>query len=218
MRPEGKWLLALVGTVLSSSALSQDLFRSTNSTVHSYNYVEVQYLVDTDASPPLLATLLIDLSDRWSVKAEFRNQDIDLVGVTEAGENQAGTDPIELSFEAQTLAIGALYHQPLALMNQSDWIAGFMIGREEASVKVAAQNISAEINTDFQEIYAGVRRTLAARLEGEAALNYYRSDNRDQLSGDVKLVYRAFDNVDVALAINNIGDTDLFGIGLRYTW
>jgi len=210
MRPRGKWLLALAGTLLSNSAVSQDLFRSTNTTVHSYNYLEVQYLVDTDASPPLLATLLVDVSQRWSIKAEYRNQDFEFSAATE--------DQLDLSYEAQTLAIGALYHKPFARMKQSDWIAGFMVGREELSVSIPERNLSGSLETNFQEVYAGVRRTFSSKVEGEAALNYFRDENRNQLSGDVKIVYRALEKVDVALAINNIGDSDLFGIGFRYTW
>ncbi|MFK7861766.1 MAG: hypothetical protein AB8B64_23320 [Granulosicoccus sp.] len=214
---KSKLMLAIAGTVLGTPALSQDLFRSTNTTVHSYSYVEVQYLVDSDASPPLLAALLLDVSSRLSVRAEYLNQDYFVGANPEINRPESNQD-------VQELSIGGLYHQPFSRMKQLDWIAGFMLGRGEVNIELPTQRFNGTLEYDFQELYAGIRRTLASKLEVEALLNFRRQDEltldtvTTVITGDAKLVYRAFDKVDVALAINEIGDGDQFGIGLRYTW
>lgn len=214
MRQIKLWALALASTLLSTSAISQDLFSSTNSTVHSYSYVEVQYLLDVDAKPPLLASLLLDVSDHWSLKAEYLNQDFGNVAA------QFGLDPnrVQLLASAQALGIGGLYHQPLAQIDQTDWIAGFMLGRIEIVGEAPAINRSTREAQGFQEFYAGLRRTFSSRLEGEAALNLLHTDGEVDLTVDVKFVFRVINSIDLALAGNELGGADIIGIGLRYTW
>jgi len=214
MRHTGRWALAVASLMLSTSALSQDFFSSTNSTVHSYNYLELQYLLDVDASPPVLATMVLDISNNWSLKAEYLNQDFG--DVTE----EFGFDPDMFSFEAeaQVISVGGLYHAPLASVEQTDWIAGLMLGRIYVSVKEIDLDIVVEDDSGFQEVYAGFRRTFSPRLEGEATLSYFRTSDDSDTTADVTIVYRAFEKLDVALAGNELGDADIIGIGLRYTW
>ena len=218
----------LAGTALafsSGAAQAQDLFGSTNTTSHSYNFVEVQYLAGVDASPPLLATALLDVWKNLSIKGEFSRQDFGNMA-----EELAGLDSrlFDATPELTTFAVGGLYHQQFPLLRQSDWIAGFLIGRGEASIdvpQIAGANVDIDFN--FQEIYAGIRKTLAPKLEGELTLNYLRASDidTDEFSADIKLVYRVIRSFDVALSGNTLGgdglsgdDGNIFGIGFRYTW
>ncbi|MFK7996270.1 MAG: hypothetical protein AB8B87_19180 [Granulosicoccus sp.] len=207
-------LLVIASALFSTSALSQDLFSSTNSTVHSYNYLEVQYLTDMDASPPVLAALLLDISDNWSFKAEYLNQEYDDL----ASEFDFVDNSVVVTASAQVLSAGGLYHHPFSRMAQSDWIAGFMLGRTEVSVEIPSINFSGEADQSFQEFYAGIRRTFTPKLEGEATINLYRDSDTTDTTYDVKVVYRAFEAFDVAVAGNELGGADIIGIGLRYTW
>ena len=211
-------------TLLSGRAQAQDLFGSTNSTSHSYNYVEAQYLIGVDASPPVLATVLLDVWNNWSITGEFTRQEFGNMA-----EEIAGLDPrlFNATPELTTFAVGGLYHRQFAMMQQSDWIAGFLIGRGEGSVDVPEiPGASADIGFNFQEIYAGIRKTLGPSLEGELTLNYLRLSEfgTDEITADAKLVYRALPSFDVALSGNTLGgkgvsdDGNIFGIGLRYTW
>ena len=216
MRCARKGLTAVLGFMLSAPVYAQDLFSSTNSTTHSYNYLEAQYLVGVDASPPVLATLLLDVTDNASFKAEYLSQDFGDVGA------RLGllSGQVVLA-EARLLSIGGLYHQPLPMIDQSDWIAGLMFGRAEVEVEAPSIGVKADDAYSFQEIYAGLRKTLGPRLEGEASVNFYRDSNSTDVTADVKLVYRVATSFDIALAGNELGGgegSNILGIGLRYTW
>jgi hypothetical protein len=225
MRQISQWLLAASSLIVCSEAVSQDLFKSSNSTTHSYNYIEVQYLLGIETSPPVLGTLLIDVTDEWSFKAEYRSLDFGDVGnvVPAAAQNN-----FAVTLEAIQYSVGGLYHTPSVNFDQSDWVMGFMLGRSEQTVDLTEvttlERFSIDDTFSFQEVYAGVRRTLSPKLEGEATVNFYRTADFDDLTLDVKLVYRAIDNFDVALSANQLVSSDEFqgsdilGIGLRYTW
>ena len=216
----------LAGTalaLLSDGAQAQDLFGSTNTTSHSYNFLEVQYLVDVDASPPVLASVLLDVWNNWSIKGEFSRQDF---GNT---AELRGLDAtlFDVNDELTAISVGGLYHQPFPILRQSDWIAGFLIGWGKASVESEQLAVDFEDTFSYQEVYAGLRKTLAAKLEGEVTLNYLRSPGVDtnEFSADAKLVYRVVRSFDVALSGNTLGgdglsgvDGNIFGIGFRYTW
>lgn len=217
MRVISRYILASTTLVLfGGNAHAQDLFGSTNTTSHSYNYIEAQYLVDVDATPPVLASILLDASDHWSIKGEYIKQDFG---------NQAdlaGLDPsvIEINAEITAVSVGGLYHRPFSMLKRSDWIAGFMVGRAEILIESEQLGFRESSNFSFQELYAGIRKTFTPKLEGEVAINYYRDSDTSDFSGDVKVVYRVIRSFDVALAVNEINsDGDNFvGIGLRYTW
>lgn len=205
----------IVGAVLFSNdaVMAQDLFESTSSTSHSYNYLEAQYLVDVDVSPPVLATLLLDVTDNWSFKAEYISQDHGDVSRLLA-DPSVGT----VTAEEQRISGGALYHTPLAIIGQSDFIAGAMLGRTDIAVELPAQGRSETSYSVFTEFYSGIRRTLGTRLEGELAINYYIDSDGSALTADAKLVYRVASSFDVALAGNELGVGNVIGIGLRYAW
>lgn len=207
-------LLALATLILATPAWSQDLFRSANTTTHSYNYVEAQYVFDVDASPPVLATLLLDITNNWSFKAEYYNvDDTDSIPLIEGDSTL-----FEVTAEAQVLSLGGLYHAPFNWMDRSDWIAGLMIGRIELEGEVPAFDFQVDDTVNFQEVYLGLRRTFSSRVEGEATVNYYRDSDDNETTADVKLIFRVLDPFDIALSGNELGGEDLFGIGLRYTW
>lgn len=198
--------------VASSPSQAQDLVGSANSVTRSYNYVELQYLPEMDNDLPILALAVVDLNDNWSLRGEYLRQ--------EETDNSLG---VAIDAEAIGYSIGLLYHQPLQAMENSDWVAGLMIGRIEIEVTsdLLVERLTEEI--DFQEFYLGIRRTLSPELEGEIGLNAYRGEEPDgsndtSISGDLKLVYRIRPSLDIALSLNEIGETDLLGIGLRYTW
>ena len=203
--------------LLSGKAQAQDLFDSTNTTSLRYNYVEAQYLFNLDASPPVLATALLDVWDNWSILGEFLNVDID-----DAAEQFGADSQTEVTAEATLISVGALYHQRFSLLTQSDWIAGFLLGWGEVRLEIPQLFVDEEDSFSFQELFAGVRKTLAPKLEGEVTLNYSRSSDLDvnEITADVTLVYRVLRSFDVALAGNDIGgdDGNNLGIGLRYTW
>ena len=225
MRVINGCILAWTALALLSGgrAQAQDLFSSTNTTTHSYNFVEAQYLVGIDASPPVLASVLLDVWHNWSIKGEFLRQDFgnvaELVGLD--------SSLFDVNAELTAISVGGLYHQPLSILRQSDWIAGFLIGWGEGVVESEQLAVDRKDRFSFQEVYAGFRKTLAARLEGELTLNYLRSPGADtnEFSADVKLVYRVVRSFDVALSGNTLGgdglsgnDGNILGIGFRYTW
>ena len=215
MRHIGSLLLATGTALCCGGVQAQDLFSSTNTTVHSYNYVEVQYLIDMDTKPPVLASAVLDITENWSLKAEYIQQDFgDIAGFF----GESIPEDVIVTLEGQIYSAGALYHKPLESISQSDWIAGFMFGRLEAELKAPQFGVSESFSESFSEIYAGIRRTLTTELEGEVAVNYYRSSDSSEVTGDVKLVYRLNETFDVALAGNELGGENVFGIGLRYAW
>ena len=199
--------------LLSGNAHAQDLFRSTNTTSHNYNFVEAQYLVGLETTPPVLATVLLDVFRNWSIKGEFQQYDFG---------NLAEEDEAAITVEAISVAVGGLYHRPFPLVEGSDLIAGFLVGRLELTVEAEETGDTLfEDGLNFQELYAGFRKTLARKLEGEVSLNYYRDEFDDEFTADVKLVYRVIRSFDVALAGNQLGGGEfgnIIGIGARYTW
>ncbi len=216
------------------SASAQDLFSSTNSAEHSYSYLEVQYLLDTEASPPVLATLLVDLTEGWSFKAEFRNQDFGDASEDLGLDQQLlelGIDPgtvnVEAEVESRWISAGILYYRSLAAFDQTDWIAGAMYGEVDVSIEYRIQLdpdflpfVSREtLDFNFQEFYIGLRRTFTPKLEGEATINRFRSDLFSETTADIRLVYRVGEALDIALSGNELtGDDEFYGVGLRYTW
>lgn len=197
--------LALTAT---STLQAQDLLRSTGVATRSYNYVEIQYLVDMEASPPLLATLVMDITDSLSFRGEYLNQSFNI------SDPESG---LAFDADAEALSVGVLYHQRLDAMENTDWVAGFMVGRAEVEGRFLG--ISAKETNNFQEAYLGIRRTLSSELEFEVGANFYRGDDGDiDPTADVKLVLRIQPSIDIALAGNEIGEADILGIGLRYTW
>ncbi len=235
MRRIASSVIACLSVAISGAVTAQDLFSSTNSTEHSYNYLEVQYLLDTEASPPVLATLLVNLTDSWSFKAEFSNQDFsdasDELGLDALLEEE-GLDPDAVNaragIESRWISAGVLYFKPLANLERSDWIAGLMYGQIDVTVDITLRFgpplppflLEESEDFNFQEFYIGIRRTFSPNLEGEATINRFQSsDLFSETTGDVKLVYRVRESLDVALAANELtGNDEFFGIGLRYTW
>lgn len=193
--------------VVAAPVQAQDLVSSVNSVTRSYNYVEIQYLPDVDADLPILAIAVIDINDNWSLRGEYTKLDIDL-----------GDDSVD--FDAVAYSVGVLYHKPLVAMSNSDWVAGLSLGRIDLEIDYAFLDEPITGSVDFQEGYLGIRRTLTPKLEGEAGVTAYHDEDESDISleGDLKLVYRVRPSLDIALSLNEIGEGDLFGFGLRYTW
>lgn len=186
---------------------AQDLVSSVNSVTRSYNYVEIQYLPEVDADLPILAIAVIDINDNWSLRGEYTKLDIDL-----------GDDSVD--FNAVGYSLGVLYHKPLAAMSNSDWVAGLSFGKIDLEIDYIYLDEPITGTTDFQEGYLGIRRTLTPQLEGEVGVTAYHDEDDSDISfsGDLKLVFRVRPSLDIALSLNEIGEGDLFGFGLRYTW
>ncbi|MFK7853996.1 MAG: hypothetical protein AB8B79_07785 [Granulosicoccus sp.] len=203
------FFLITLPMMAGSHAWAQDLLGSTGSTTRSYSYFEVQYLPELDTDLPLLANLVVDITDSISVRAEYLKQASTLI--------DAGTG-LEIDFDGEALSLGLLYHQPLAAIADSDWVAGLSFGRVRVEGSFANGLFNVETSDDFQEAYAGIRRTLSDKVEGEAGITAFRILGDTDFTGDLRIVFRVRPSVDVALALNEIGEGDLFGIGFRYTW
>lgn len=188
---------------------AQDLLGSTGSTTRSYSYFEVQYLPELDADLPLLANLVVDITDSISVRAEYLKQATTIV------EPSSG---LEIDFDGEALSLGLLYHQPLAAIADSDWVVGLSLGRVSAEGSAFGGLLTTEVSDNTQEAYAGIRRTMTDKIEGEAGLTALRVSGDTDVTGDLRVVFRVRPSVDVALALNEIGEGDFFGIGFRYTW
>lgn len=211
-----RWLLAIVTLSICSESLSQDLFESTNSTTRSYSYLELKYLFNVEASPPLMATLLLGVSGNWSLKADYWTSD-----ETELLTNlQGGSEPVRLDVESRSFSIGAMFHASLPSIADTDWIAGLMVGQIDLTGGVVSEflDFTVDDSSTFQEVYLGVRRSFLPQLEGEVTVNYLIKPDDRVTTADITMVYRALEFVDVALAGNSLGEDEVFGVGLRYTW
>ena len=213
---KGCMLAATTLALLSGKAEAQDFFGSTNTTSINYNYIEAQYLVDIDSTPPVLATVLIDVFDNWSITGEYTSQDFGNVA------ELAGLNPefAVINAEVTAISVGGLYHRSFPFLKQSDWIAGVLLGRAEVVAEAPAIGAEETTKFNFQEFFAGIRKTLTPKLEGELTLNYFRALDDDDITADVTLVYRLLRSFDVALSGNEIGgdEGNILGVGLRYTW
>lgn len=207
--------LLIAGLALASSTnlQAQDLFGSANSVTRSYNYVEAQYLPGMDVDLPVAATIVVSVTDQWSIWGQYIQADNDSAG-GELGLGEATAADISVS----AMSLGLLYHSSFQMFADTDWVAGFAVGRVETEGNVPVFSLRYESTTTVQEAYLGLRRTLAPKLEGEIGLDVLRSDGDFDTTGIVKVVYRVLPAIDIALGLNDIGEEDTFGIGLRYTW
>ena len=211
-----RWLLAIVSLTICNVAFPQDLFDSTVSTTRSYSYLELQYLFDVDASPPVMATLLLGVSSNWSLMAEYFKLD-----ETESLSTlQGDPESVRIDVESQSVSIGALFHTALPAIDRTDFIAGFKFGRTDIEGEVSSDflNFTIDDSRTFQEAYLGFRRSFFPTLEGEVTVNYLRESDDSETTADITLVFRALEFFDVALAGSQLGGEEIFGIGLRYAW
>ena len=211
-----RWMLAIVSLTICNVALSQDLFESTNSASRNYSYLELQYLFDVDASPPIMATFLLGISTHWSLKAEYFTQD-----ETESLSTlQGDPESVRIDVESQSVSIGGLFHTALPVFDQTDFIAGLMFGRTEIEGEVSSDflNFTVDDSNTFQEVSLGLRRPFLPTLEGEVTVNYLRESDDSETTADITLVFRALKFLDIALAGNQLGGKNILGLGLRYTW
>ena len=70
----------------------------------------------------------------------------------------------------------------------------------------------------FQEVYLGLRRTLTDGIEGELGARRWKADGDAEVTGEAKLVYRYAESLDIAFGLREITESNIIGIGLRYTW
>jgi len=189
---------------LATPAAAQDVFGTTGSSVHSYNYVEFQYLVNIDTDLPLFLTALVDINESLSFNAEY-------IRLTDT----VAANGLSVDVEGEGYGVGLVYHEPFTRIPDTDWFAGFLIGRITATGEVG--DVRASVGDNFQEVYTGLRRTLSPKLEGEVGVNLFRADSTD-VTLDVRFVYRFRPSYDIAFGISEIGNDSLFGIGLRYAW
>ena len=202
--------LFTIFTLTASAPLwSQDLLGSTGSTTRSYSFVEVQYLPDLDADLPLLATIVVDVADSISVTGQYLKQSTSLI----EPETQ-----VEFDLDGEALSIGLLYHQTLDAISDSDWVAGLSLGRVRAEGSALNGLVTAKSSEEFQEGYIGIRRTMTNTIEAEFGLTALRLDGDTDVTGEFRAVFRIRPSLDIALALNEIGEADLFGVGFRYTW
>ena len=213
---KSRWLLTVVSLTICNVTFSQDLFESNVSTTRSYNYLELQYLFNVDASPPLMATLLLGVSRNWSLKAEYSTRDETELLPTLQGD----ADSVRIDVESQSGSIGALFHTAVPAIDHTDFIVGLMFGRTEIKGEVLSDflNFTVDDSRAFQEAHVGFRRSFLPTLEGEIAVNYRRESDDSETTADITLVFRALEFFDVAFAGNQLGGEQTLGIGLRYTW
>lgn len=207
-------ILSILSLMGSSHLQAQDLLGSTGSVTRSYSYVEFQYLPeiadDTDGLPVLL-DIVVAVTDTISLTGGYQ--------LAAASASNAAGD-VTAAVQVQSLTVGVSYHQELTALANSDWVAELSLGRNEvkASRNERGDVTSAQGSSNFQFAYAGIRRSFTDKLEGEVGITVERNEVDTEVTGEIRAVYRLMDPIDIAVAFNDIGETDLFGIGLRYTW
>lgn len=194
---------------LPGGAWAQDLLRSTGSSARSYNYVEAQYLVNVDLDAPILATAQVALNDRFSLIAVFNKLD-------ESGTEQN----VSVNVEATEISLGLSYHDLFQFLPATDWVAALSYGQVDYSIDASdtVNTLTVSDKDDFFEAYAGLRHSVNDRLEAEAGLSLVHLEGNTDTSGDLTLVYRVAERLDVALGLNGVTEEDTVGIGLRLTW
>jgi hypothetical protein len=190
--------------VVCTPLFAQDLFKSTGTSTRSYNYIEAQYLLELDIDVPVLATFLIDIDESLSLTAEYFTVS-DIVNF----------EGVDVDVDASTATAGLLYHRPLSRAKNVDWFVAMSIGREEAMVSAGGQTLKDAKRKHVGLV--GLRQSISAKLEAEAAVRVQQVNTTD-VTVDFKVVYRVAGNFDIALGARDVSDTDLLGVGLRYTW
>lgn len=206
-RPIGAVCLLAIG--LPGGAWAQDLLRSTGSSARSYNYVEAQYLVNVDLDAPIFATAQVAIDDHYSLIAAFNKVD-------ESGQEQG----VSVTIEATEISLGIAYHDLLSALPDTDWVVALSYGQVDFAIDASndVNSVSVSDKEDFFEAYAGLRRSISDRLEAEAGLSMVYLDGDTTGSGDLTLVYRVAERLDLALGLNGVTEEDTVGIGLRLTW
>lgn len=199
-------LLLVANLTLSGPVAAQDVFGSTGSSSRSYSYIEFQYLTNVDTDTPIYIIALLALNDRLSLSAEYLQQSDSVV-----------IEGFDVDATADGTSVGLLYHRPFNRFEDTDWVAGLAIGKITAEASADALGLTEKTDDNFQQAYLGLRKTLSERLEGEVGIRLTRIDSTDT-SGDVRLVYRLAESIDVALGVQDVPDENFLGIGFRYTW
>ena len=200
-----KLLAAILVVTICTPVFSQDVLRSTGTSARSYNYLEGQYLTNVDTDTPLVLTLLVDLAGSLSLIAKY-------IKVTASIVEQG----IDVKGSAVSKSIGIVYHQPLEALDQTDWVIELSTGKQEITVSLQGQSLSD--SGSVQEVYLGLRRTLADRVEGELGARRWKAGDTAEVTGEAKVVYRYAESLDIAFGLREITESNIFGIGLRYTW
>ena len=200
-----KLLAAILVVTICTPVFAQDVLRSTGTSARSYNYLEGQYLTNVDTDTPLVLTLLVDLAGSLSLVAKY-------IKVTASVAEQG----IEVSGSAVSKSIGIVYHQSLEALDQTDWVVEFSAGKQEVTLSIPGQSVSD--TGSFQEVYLGLRRTLTDGIEGELGARRWKADGDAEVTGEAKLVYRYAESLDIAFGLREITESNIIGIGLRYTW
>jgi len=172
--------------ILSSSQLhAQDLLSSTGNATRSYSFVEFQYLPeladDTDGLP-LLLNAIAAITDRISLTGEYQR----------VGNNASNAAGDTAKLEGENLQGGFLYHQEFPFLADSDWVAGLSVGRTRLEAERTRNSDglreTAESTVNFQEVYAGLRRSFTDKIEGEAGLTVYRDRNDTDVTGNIRVI------------------------------
>ncbi len=185
----------------------------------SYNYVELEYLLNSELETPIYLTGYLGIADNWALSLRY------------GSHSKQKTVESTLSYvvaETRSISLGIAWHAPLPFIPDTEWLAEFRYGyyKNEITMRSLVDTslvLLKQENSDYlQRGFLGLRHAFAPRFEGRAGVVLYRdSSNALDTSLEGALLFRLSQSFDLAVIASETEAKEpsvLYSLALRYTW